>query len=308
MFLLLSTGCNLSQEAFDQDVHPYIPGIVHLGELDVITADDFLDPSLRDDLINYHVVGPPEAAVLGGASATFTGTGGSICLIVDPESVFWSESVAVQDPDPRYTWPDNFQDDGDVDLSAGLSAYYTGTPGLDIGDFNAVYEDDLGVEVEIEFNECTIADYYGSAGGNAGRSHVEYCTIDTSAHPGVEYTMVLQAYSLPLDDGLLSYGFAVVGTSCNDLAGRTSLNECTIPGEARIHAEWEAKGKYGYEWNKEPEIDEETGRQVLYELDGFREIEAYVCGAADDDIGGDGVGPADYCRDQPDSRWCGDPD
>lgn len=305
LFLLISTGCNLSQEAFEQTLHADIPGIVHLGEVAVITADEFLDPTLREELINYHVVGPPGASVLGGASATFIGTGGSVCLIVDPESVFWSESVAVQDPDPRYTWPDNFNDDGDIDLFGGLSAYYTGTPGLDIGDFKAIYEDGLGVEVEIEFNECTIADFYGGAGGHAGRGGVEYCTIDTSSHPGVEYTMVMQAYSLSLNDDLLSYGYAIVEGSCSELAGRGSLTECTIPGEARTHAPWTGRGEYGYDRNSAPVLNDD-GSMVLHELEGFREIESYVCGAALDDISGDGLGPADYCRDQPGSRWCGE--
>ncbi len=306
LFLTLAAGCHLDQDAFDQDLHEDIPGIVHLGEFDVITADDFLDPSIREDLINYHVVSPPDAAVLGGASATFIGTGGKVCLIADPESVFWAESVAVQDADERYTWPDNFQDDGDIDLSAGLSAYYTGTPGMNLGDFNATYEDALGVEVEIEFNECTIADWYGGAGGNSGRAHVEFCTIDTTTHPGVEYTFVLQAFSLPLDDHLLTYGFALIDTDCTSLAERIPLNECTIPGEARTHAPWTGDGEYGYERNTAPELDD-NGDMVLYELDGFRTIETYVCGAAEDDISGDGAGPADYCRENSNSRWCGEP-
>jgi hypothetical protein len=306
LLLTLATGCHLSQEAFDQDEHAEIPGIVHLGEIDVVTADDFLDPAIRDEVINYHVIGPPGAAVLGGASATFVGTGGSVCLIADPESVFWAESVAVQDADERYTWPDNFQDDGDIDLFAGLSAYYTGTPGLDLGDFNATYEDALGVEVEIEFNECTIADFYGSAGGNSGRAHVEYCSIDTSTHPGVEYTVVLQAFGIPLDDDLLTYGFAIVDTSCTSLAERVPLNECTIPGEARTHKEWTGSGDMGYDREAAPELDE-NGDMVLYELDGFRTMESYVCGAAEDDISGDAAGPASYCRENSNSRWCGDP-
>jgi hypothetical protein len=306
VLLMLSVGCNLSQDAFDQDPHEDIPGIVHLGEIGVVAIDDFLDPEIREDLISYHVVGPPSAAVLGGSSATFIGTGGEVCIVVDPESVYWSESVAIQDPDTRYTWPDNFQDDGDVDLLAGLSAYYTGTPGLDIGDFKAVYEDDLGVEVDIEFNECTIADAYGTVGGNAGRSHVEYCTVDTSAHPGVEYTVVMQAFSLPLDDDLLTYAYVVVDVGCSELTGRIPLNECTLPGEARIHNQWTGQGEYGYDRDGAPELTDD-GDMVLYELDGFRTIEAYACGAAEDDISGDGAGPADYCRQNPNSRWCGDP-
>ncbi len=307
LLLMLTTGCNLSQDAFDQDPHPDIPGIVHLGEIQVIPIDDFLDPAIREDLINYHVVGPPGASVLGGASATFTGTGDTVCLVVDPESVFWAESVALQDADERYTWPDNFQDDGDVELSAGLSAYYTGTPGLDLGDFQATYEDELGVEVEIEFNECTIADYYGGEGGNAGRGHVEYCSVNTSAHPGVEYTMVMQAYSLPLNDDLLTYAYVVVDTDCQTLAGRIPLNECTLPGEARTHSSWDGEGEYGYARDDAPELNED-GSMVLHELDGFRTIESYACGAAEDDISGDGAGPADYCRENPNSRWCGDAD
>jgi len=311
--LLLTTGCHLTMELTDQEPHPEFPGTVHVGEIPVVPLDEFRDSTLREEHTRYHISGPTGRSVLGGASATFTGTGGKVCLIADPESAYWSEAVSLQEPDTRYTWPDNSQDDGDVDLMAGLSAYYTGTPGYDLGDFKAIYEDSLGVEVEIEFNECTIADAYAEVGGHSGRGTSEYCTIDTSAHPAVEYTVVMTAYSMPLDDDLLTWSYILVDGSCEEIIEGDNdngipgiaMNECTRPGEARVHAEWTGDGQWGYDRDAAPQYDEDGGL-VLFELDDFRTIESYLC-LSDNEFGEGNPGPAAYCEENYPSRWCGEP-
>ncbi len=210
--LLLLPAC------FDRDGYEFVPGpdpnnpgLVHLGELTISPVD-----AITDNVI-YGTLGPVEPGKYGGATASFIGTGGEVCVWVDPEAVFWNQAIAIQGKNNSYAYPDNVWDDGDLDLEVGLSAFYTGSPGVELGDFKAVFEDSLGNESYIEFNECTIADWYGQSGGHAGRGSVEFCTIDTSAHPGKEYTIVLETFSLPLDDFSLGYGLVVFEGDCNSV-------------------------------------------------------------------------------------------
>ena len=165
---------------------------------------------------------------------TFTSTGGSVCVIVDPEAVFWNQSVAVQGSKEEYSIPDNYRDDGDIDIEVGLTAYYTGSPGYEMGDFAAIYEDSLGNEVRLEFHECYMPGYGSTLDSHAGRGALEYCTIDTSVHPGKSYTVVLNTFSVPLDDALLDYAVAIVDGPCSDIGQAAGgLDECLLPGEAR---------------------------------------------------------------------------
>ncbi len=268
--LLLAPACDRSNRDYIQAMNPDFPPVIHLGELPVIPLADFQDPSLRPDLVTYAILGPPDVASFGGATYTFIGTGGTVCLLVDPEAAFWNQSVSVLSPVEAFAWADNYDDDGDLDMEAGLSAYYTGSPGLEMGDFSAVYEDSLGVEVRIEFNECLQADYYGESGSHAGRATLEFCDIDTSQHPGREYTVALNTYAIPQDDDLLSFGVAVVDGPCTSVPGPgEALDECLIPGEA---------------------MDEN-----LQTLDWFPELEAAICAN----------NPASFCEAHPDH--CGDP-
>ena len=114
-------------------------------------------------------------------------------------------------------------------MFAGLSSYYTGSPGLEIGDFKGIYTDSLGNKVEIEYGECVQSSQY-TANAHAGRGAAEFCTIDTNNRVGVEYTVVLESFSIPLDDGSLSFGVAVLEGSCSDY----TINECLIPGESLV--------------------------------------------------------------------------
>jgi hypothetical protein len=182
-------------------------------------------------LCYYGIVGQAEAGVKGGATFTFKGNGSPVCVIVDPETVFWNASLAVTNPNPEFAYRDLEEDDGDMDLFAGLSSYYTGSPGVDIGDFKGYYTDSLGSQVEIEYGECF---QYGAQSGmnnaHAGRAGPEYCTVNTENREGVEYTVVLESFSIPLNDGALGFGTMVLEGACTDYA----IDECLLPGESLI--------------------------------------------------------------------------
>jgi hypothetical protein len=216
--LLLAPACDRGGYDLIPQPNDNFPGVQNLGEVTV---------GAGTEAAVYGTLGPPLPGAVGGATATFTGTGGDVCVVVDPESVFWAQSVAVQGQKEKYSYPDNYQDDGDIDLEVGLSAFYTGSPGVEMGGFEAVYEDSLGTEVFIEYNECTIFNYLSDPEGHAGRGTVESCTIDTSAHPGKSYTVVLTTWSLPIDDDLLQYAFAIFDGDCSSV----SIDECFLPGE-----------------------------------------------------------------------------
>lgn len=226
--LLLLAGCDYSGDwLFAQATD--VPGVIHLGELTPAVVES------RDDIraaTMYSMVGATGTAEQGGVTFTFTGTGSAVCVFVDPETAFWSESTAINGGDKRYEWPDNTQDDGDIDLFAGFSVYYTGSPGERAGDFEITYEDSLGNEVPIELNECVINGLFGT-GGHAGRGAPEYCTL-AATQPGVSYTVLLQTFSTPLDDNRLGYGLLVVDGPCDDMLTTAGADheECVITGES----------------------------------------------------------------------------
>jgi hypothetical protein len=181
----------------------------------------------------YGDVGQPELGLRGGATFTFKGTGEWVCLVVDPETVFWNASI--QDIDPTtaspYRYPDEFSDDGDIDIFSGLSSYYNGSPGVELGDFKGYYTDSLGRQIEIEYGECSQngSSQSGITNAHAGRGTAEYCDINTDLREGVEYTAVLETFSVPLDDGVLSFGTMIVEGRCSQVQG--GMDECTLLGE-----------------------------------------------------------------------------
>ncbi len=205
LLLLLSVGCDRENTDFIPLPIEGVDGIAHLDPLNIIDGTDVG----FDDGVILHELGPPEVGTKGGATTTFNGNGNVMCLVVDPEAVFWNQSVSAQEQAETYYWPENFRDDGDIDMEVGLSAYYTGSPGVEMGDFAQIYEDSLGNELEVEFNECSMFGRYGQDGQHSGRGTPEYCEIDTSLHPNRAYTVVLNTWSLPLDDNRLSYKVAV---------------------------------------------------------------------------------------------------
>ncbi|MCK6528858.1 hypothetical protein L6R50_15290 [Myxococcota bacterium] len=165
------------------------------------------------------------SAYSGGATASFLGTGGPVCVVLDPQTVWRDDQTLSGGLDPA--WEDHIYDDGDADLLVGLAAQYTGTPGEEMGSFESIYVDPLGVERRADLNLCLQPDRYGFPGGTAGRATPEWCTVDTTA--GVTYLVAIRTISVPLDDNRLRFALALLEGECEDLG---SVNECTLRGDA----------------------------------------------------------------------------
>lgn len=231
-------GCDRNGRDLVQRPNSDFPAVLDLGELTPISAAEAREITQADcegedgtQRCVYGQLGTPEPETQGGATFTFKGTGGSVCVIVDPESVYWNQSISPIEPETAYAYPDNIEDDGDVDLFGGLSSYYTGSPGVNVGDFKGFYTDSQGNTVEIEYGECTQIGILGQLDAHAGRGAPEYCEIDTELREGVDFTIVLETFSTPLDDGVLSFSAMVVEGGCGGRNG-ISVTECTMPAEA----------------------------------------------------------------------------
>lgn len=244
LMLAALTACDYTGDWLFGQLVPGVDDVYHLYPSDgsdafvpvvVATIDDI------DANVVYAEVGPAQTTAGGGVTANFLGTGGSVCVFVDPEATAWNEAVA---PSPaeaarRFAYPDNVFDDGDIDLTVGQSIFYTGSPGVEIGGFVVTFNDELGHPVELSLQECTSVNLNGDAvAGGGGRGTPEYCTI-TSTLPGASYTILMKTWSTPLDDDRLAFGFLLTDGSCNDLleAGgavtdAAALEECVIRGEA----------------------------------------------------------------------------
>lgn len=243
--LVLGLSCDRNGDALVPQPNPDFDPVIEIGKMSTITeaeleeiraegenAKAWCDASATGDdprKCFYGLLGQAEVGIKGGATLTFDGTGSDVCIIVDPETVFWNAAVAANEPELKFSYPDYEEDDGDIDLFAGMSAYYTGSPGIEVGDFKGFYTDSLGNKIEIEYGECF---QYGAQTGmnnaHAGRASVEYCTINTENRVGVEYTVVLESFSIPLDDAALGFGVVLLDGACTDY----SINECTIYGDS----------------------------------------------------------------------------
>lgn len=236
-------GCDHQGQLFVPASNPDYPFLQDLGEFRVIpeedagTANFTLEnhPGADDEGrsgVHYGGLGAPEdPAYYGGATFTFEGTGGDVCVVLDVESVYWIQAWSPQADTSSFLYEDNYRDDGDIDLSVGLTAYYTGSPGVSMGDFALPYTDEAGVSHEIEFNECFQAGYLGD-GVHAGRAAVEYCTIDTFGRAGVSLTAVLDTFSLPIDDSVAHFAVGVFAGDCTAItSSERSLNECFFSQE-----------------------------------------------------------------------------
>ena len=234
------SGCD--RDPFELGIYPEVtdaPGILDLGEIIPMSEDDWNNPQARIDATVYADVGATETGSNGGVTFIFKGTENPICVVMDPEAVFWNQSVAYN-PNAAaapYRWPDNYLDDGDLDMSVGFSSNYTGTPSVEIGSFEGEYTDSLGTTVSIEYNLCEMAGYFGDVPYHSGRATPEYCAIDTNGRAGIEYTTLLKTFSLPLDDDILSFAVVLVevpsaaddpADACNDLG----ITECSLIGES----------------------------------------------------------------------------
>jgi len=201
------------------------------GTLDcgIFNSDPEADHNRDAKPYYYGQLGRSPELTQGGATFTFIGTGEDVCVIVDPETVFWSQSIAPANRVDQFAYPDHFDDDGDLDIFAGMSSYYTGSPGVEIGDFRGFYTDSKGEVVEIQYGECfQTGSSQGMTDAHSGRGTTEYCTIDTDQQEGVEFTVVLETFSVPLDDGVLSFGVTVMNERCP----RVDTSECFIRTES----------------------------------------------------------------------------
>jgi hypothetical protein len=104
---------------------------------------------------------------------------------------------------------------------------------VEIGDFKGFYTDSKGRQVELEYGLCLrggsgISDSSFNT-AQAGRGAPEWCSFSTAEREGVEYTVVLEAFSVPIDDGALSFGAFVLEGDCEQVQ-----DECAILGEALI--------------------------------------------------------------------------
>lgn len=198
-----------------------------------VQGPDVQDLDGRDD--RPAVDGPAFVGALGpsdvgsgrysGATFTFEGTGDRVCLLVDPQSVFRDDLQSSPMGDVVNPWMDDYPyDDGDVDLLAGLAAFYTGTPGVRVGDFFGSFPDDNGVDRAIDLNLCLQRDYSGQSLGSAGRATPEWCSFDTEI--GTTYMGLLQVFSVPVDDDVLLYVLEVRSGECPG-----QVDECTIRGD-----------------------------------------------------------------------------
>lgn len=251
ILLTLLTGCDREGGLYAPQPNPDYPFLQDLGEFRVIseaeqeahlmgTAFQSWAPELREvdeagrKGVHYGGLGAPEdASYYGGATFTFTGTGGDICLVMDPEAVFWNQAQAGDvDPTSAYLYVDAVAPDGDLDMDAGLTAYYTGSPGVEMGGFATVYTDAGGVDHTIEASECV---QIGSQNNPAhsGRATVEYCTVKTEGRVGVSFTGVLDTFLLPVDDGVVHYAVGVFEGNCSRMpAAVDGVTDCLLSREA----------------------------------------------------------------------------
>jgi len=260
--LLFTAGCDYSGDfLFAQPVEG-LDDIWVLrdqnGDLIVPATVTTLD-EIREATI-YAEVGAPQTTAGGGVTIDFLGTGGAVCIWIDPETVTWNQSVAAQPTSEfaqKFTYPDNVFDDGDLDVHAGRSVYYTGSPGETIGDFKVTYEDSLGNDVPIDLVSCpNTFDRFGLF-SSAGRGFPEFCEIATT-DPGVSYTALLEIFAAPLDDDRMSFGVIVTNGFCvgsdslesvafGGLTGSDLVDECLIQGESLIPEANEFGPHFGFD-------------------------------------------------------------
>ncbi|MCB9665845.1 MAG: hypothetical protein H6732_17180 [Alphaproteobacteria bacterium] len=272
--------------------------VLHLGEIPVIPL------TTRDDIranVVYGEIGPTGTPETGGVTFTFRGVDGPLCIWMDPELATWVQAVetSVQQPSAPYTQPDNLYDDGDLELFAGLSVFYTGTPGASMGDFAVRTKDQLGNDLQVQYVECSpLGDSVGIETNNyAGRGAPESCEIGSSLG-GSSYTAVLDAWSLPIDDGRLGFGVVVVASTCEDLVGSLTpaQQECLILGEAVFPGE---PGRRGAEAKRRGlPLNTWVGVDEVPSWPGSIDLEAAFCTPQEGFVGQDDVTYplADLCR------------
>lgn len=218
------TACDLNPRPLLQNYDPETGGLftAEVDDLDLSDTPPEVDGGLFIGSIGASEIG---AGTHSGATFTFEGTGERVCIIVDPQSV-WRDDLQVSGGgESTNPYMDDYpHDDGDLDLSAGLASFYTGTPGVEVGDFFGSFPDSNGVDRAIDLNLCLMQDTHGATGGTAGRATPEWCDFVTE--PGTTYMGVLRVFSVPVDDDRLRYALEVRSGACP-----ADVNECTLRGD-----------------------------------------------------------------------------
>ena len=293
--LVLLAACEGSGAEFVLEPSGDAPAVADFGMLDVIPLEEWskLGPQEAIDTYGIHdTVGPATTGHVAGSTFRFIATGGDVCVFTDPELVFWGQSISPISPTVNFQYSDNYNDDGDIDLFAGLSALYTGSPGVEMGDFYGVYTDSQGQQTTIAFNECLQAGYPGSdlVESHSGRGTPEFCTLHTKGREGVEFTVAMQTFAVPLDDGKLDFVAAVVGGKC----GGGTVQD---PGVGLDAPSYECE-YHGERFQRDDESDEDYAIAVVGLEDAYcaQNPSQYCCEH-------DGEYP-DLCGEPPDSAFC----
>ena len=240
------SACDTRGSELIPEPNPDYPGVIEVGELTVMSSADLISAtpdwcaSQGAPGCYFGQISATDGVTKGGVTFTFKGTGNDVCVIVDPETVAWNHYIGNGSAADTWRYPDESADDGDLDLFGGLSSYYTGSPGIEIGDFTGYYTDSQGRQLTIDYVECANTSPYTGGESHAGRGAPEYCIIDTEGRVGVDYTIVLETFSVPRDDALLSFVAAVVDGRCGQIDPAPGfedegggVTECSIKGEAR---------------------------------------------------------------------------
>ena len=306
--VLLASGCDYSGDFLFPGVVDNVPGVLIIPTEDGGSVHEpaiITNYELVQESTIYFELGPTGTAALGGATLDFAGTGDRVCVWVDPEMATWNQAIREGlDPFLRpFSYPDNIFDDGDIDVIGGRSVFYTGSPGVAMGDFVLQYEDDLGNEVPISFVECTPAQsQFDSPNSHAGKGTAEYCEFATT-ELGVTYTVALQTWSTPLDDDRVGVGVLLAQGSCRDIIGYADAEltfnqgtvdqqqlECIIRGESIKPDAGHAGPWYGYDaissWENSVEFENSyCFIQDSVKLDEFCDAEiAGLIGLSDEEL------------------------
>ncbi len=230
--VLALAGCDLDGRTLLQSYDPETGQTRPVTVVDLDRVDGAPTICTEDDLSACEPylgeLGPSDigTGTLSGSTLTIQGSGGRVCVIIDPQSVFQDDRMldpaGVETANPYMA--DFPYDDGDLDMLAGLASYYTGTPGELMGDFVNNFVDDNGVGRRVDLNLCLQEDNHGQTGGTSGRATPEMCSFDTL--PDTPYRIAMYAYSVPVDDNLLKYALVVHQGACPAV-----LNECTLRGD-----------------------------------------------------------------------------
>lgn len=292
--LFVGIGCDTDQSFLFPEPIEGVDGVQHLGLIAPIALegeDGADDPTVEDvqGQIIYGEVGPTGSTATGGVTFEFVGVGGDVCIFIDPELVFWNQSVSPTTAVAQYSEPDNSFDDADLDLRAGQKIFYTGTPAVAIGGFEIRFDDSLGNEVPLDLIECSRADRFGDPGGLAGRGTPEFCTLNET-FVGVEYTVVLEAWATPLDDDRAGYGLLFTQGPCSDMFDffgasdaendEIAERECIIKGEgirpgAEQGARAAAAGLPSPTWLGQAEVPSWEGSKAFEQAFCDKEVDLY---------------------------------